>query len=194
MTPVEKLIKDIQNGFCRLVERGAVKQVLIWASLILGTAFLVNVSLIGIQSGVIPTSSGNSERHEHSEFALKVAATGETVYTDVPEGALKGTAAISANLARELLSTTYPDPETATEAASDEELSGNVAFAHAVNVCTHSDGKVSHQTGGGRHLTWFRFHDNGRHYTRTAHQVLTSNGYQTTDTFSYDVSRNYCGC
>lgn len=184
---IESIVSLLHNKTLR-------HRVLPWVLLILLVAFIFNAGMIIVQGNLLPFSQGNAEHHEHSEFALRVGDTGKTVYTKVPEGALKGTAAISSDLARELLSTTYPDPETATEAATHEELAGNPAFAHAVNVCTHSSGKVSHQTGSGRHLTWFRFHDGGRHYTRTAHQVLTQSGYQTTDTFSYSVSRNFCGC
>lgn len=150
--------------------------------------FCVEVAMIVMlaeQGGFIPTSSDNATHQEHSEFALKVAANGETVYT-AAENVSKATRKV-------IMQEVYPSPEAATEATSPA-LAGNVAWAHAVNVCTHSDGKVSNRTGGGRHLTWFRFHENGRHYTKTAHQVLTLNGYQTTDVYAYDVSRDYCSC
>lgn len=146
---------------------------------------VLTMSYIAIQSGALSTSSGNSTHQGHSEFALKVAADGETVYTSA-----KG---ISQMLYEEIMEEVYPTPEAAV-AATSPALAGNPAFAHAVNLCTHSDGKVSNQTGGGRHLTWFVKHENNRHYTKTAHQVLTINGYQTTELYAYDVSRSYCGC
>lgn len=143
------------------------------------------ITMLSIQGGFIPTSSGNATHQEHSEFALKVAANGETVYTAAEN--------VSRATRKVIVQEVYPSPEAAVEAV-EGPLPGNPALAHAVSVCTHSDGKVSNQTGGGRHLTWFVKHENGRHYTKTAHQVLTINGYQTTDVYAYDVSRTYCGC
>lgn len=68
------------------------------------------------------------------------------------------------------------------------------AYAHAVNVCTTSkSGKVSLQTGGGRHITKHRYDSGGFRYTRTDHQVLTQfGGYQTYDVFRYRIDKRYC--
>ena len=132
--------------------------------------------------------------YTESEFMLKVKDDGRTIY--------KSAEGVSENLKENLLSTTYPNPHAAEAAATelpsgpwwDDYLGMRAAHAHAVNICTHSDGKVSNETGGGRHITRFRFHDNGRHFTRTDHQSQTQYGYQTYDSFFYDVSRNYCNC
>ena len=153
-------------------------------------SFFSVLSLTGIHYGWLPTSDAAPSRYVSTEFDLTVRESGETVFTSVEN--------VSEGLADELLSSTYPSPEAAEHAASPgspDSFWMRSANAHAVKVCTHSTtGVVSNQTGGGRHVTWFRFHDNGRHYTRTDHQVLTQNGYQTTDTFRYDVSRAYCNC
>ena len=145
---------------------------------------------IGVQSGLFPTSDYSQKSiYEPSEFMLEVEANGETIFTGV-EG---GSRILTEEIWEEVKGRVYPSPEAAVEAV-EGPLPGNPALAHAVNICTHSDGKVSNETGGGRHITKFRFHDNGRHFTRTDHQTLTQNGYITYDTFYYDVSRSYCGC
>ena len=149
-------------------------------------ALLFWVCLVLVQSGVFPTSTGNTNPYEYSEFTLRVSEGGQTVYTAAEN--------VTDAVYGEVMGKVYPDPETATEAVSSVELAGNPAFAHAVNICTHSSGKVFNQTGGGRHLTRFDGHRDNRHHTDTFHQVLTQNGYQTTDRFHYSVSRGYCGC
>jgi hypothetical protein len=167
----------------------ALIQAAIWAGLIVFCAFVVNLSYIGIQSGILPTSEGNANRGvADGAFVLWVKDTGQTVYKDVP-------ATVTEEAEEYLLGTVFPDHDAAMDAvAGGEKLSGNPVYAHAVNVCYHGSGKASNETGGGRHLTWFRYHQNDRHYTTTAHQVLTQNGYLTTDTFRTSVSRNFCGC
>lgn len=132
--------------------------------------------------------------YQESEFVLRVSESGETVYESV-EG-------VSEELREELLSTVYPSPEAA-EAAATEAVAlpwwwpylqlSKPAYAHAVNVCTTSKkGKVSHQTGGGRHITKHRYDTGGYRYTRTDHQALTINGYQTYDVFKYRIDLDFC--
>ena len=157
--------------------------------LVICISFFSVLSLTGIHYGWLPTSEQPPQPHHPSTFVLTVGDTGETVFESVEN--------VSEGLADELLSSTYPSPEAAEHAASPgspDSLWMRSAHAHAVKVCTHSDGVVSNQTGSGRHLTNFVKHENGRHYTKTFHQVLTYSGWVTTDVFNYSVTRSYCGC
>ena len=177
-----------------LSARGVALQVGIWAGLVIACAFVVNLSLLGIQSGFFQSSpvADNSTQQGHidAQFALDVAQNGETVYTAVESGAY----VVTEELRDELLGTTYPSPELATTAATGEEVSGNAAYAHAVNICTHDrGGKASRNTGASRHLTRFTGHYNRRHHTKTIHQLMQA-GYPVTGTFRYSVRRGYCGC
>ena len=156
--------------------RTLLTQVGIWTGLVVLVAFVVNLSMLGIQSGLFPTSTGNAYPPSETSFTLQVSAAGETVYTSAR--------AVTEELREEIMGTTYPTPDAAIDAVVGVELAGNVAQAHAKNVCwRHRYGKVSNQTGGGRHLTWWRKDYRGFRYTTTAHQVLTQNGYQTISTF-----------
>ncbi len=78
--------------------------------------------------------------------------------------------------------------------ATDDFFSVKAASAHATSVCTHSDGVVTNDTGFSRHLTSFRKHENGRHYTVTRHQNLTNSGWVTVGTYRHSETRNFCGC
>jgi hypothetical protein len=173
----------------RLTPKGKLIQVGIWIGLIVFCGFIWNVSYIAVESGILPTSDGNANRGvADGAFVLWVKDTGETVYKDVP-------ATLTEEAEEYLLSRVFEDHDAAMDAVTGgEKLSGNPVYAHAVNVCYHGTGKASNETGSGRHLTWFRYHQDQRHYTTTAHQVLTTNGYLTTDTFKTSVSRTYCGC
>ena len=143
--------------------------------------------MVLIQSGALPTSTIKADPSVHkTPFELEVAEDGETVFNDWPR-------TLAAEVRGEIDSTVYPDPETATHAVTGD-LPGNPAEAHAVKVCTHSDGVRSNDTGFSYHLTNFRKHENNRHYTTTYHKTLVNGGYLTTDTFHYSVSRSYCGC
>jgi hypothetical protein len=157
--------------------------------LIVAACFIASSALFANQAGVFNFSEGNANRGvADGAFVLWVKNTGQTVYKDVP-------ATITEEAEEYLLGTVFSDHDAAMDAVTGgEKLSGNPVYAHAVNVCYHGSGKASNETGGGRHLTWFRYHQNDRHYTTTAHQVLTQNGYLTTDTFRTSVSRNFCGC
>ena len=128
-------------------------------------------------------SGGHTEAA--SRFELKVASDGRTIYTEAENVGLE--------IRRAIMGKVYPSPEAAV-AATSPELPGNPAYAHAVNLCYHGTGKVSNSTGNSRHLTWFVKHENNRHYTKTAHQVLSNYVWVTTDVYAYDVSRSYCGC
>lgn len=77
---------------------------------------------------------------------------------------------------------------------TDGFFSVEAASAHAAAVCTHSDGVVTGLTGAGRHLTSFRYHKNGRHYTITRHQILQPWGWVTVNTYRHSETRNFCGC
>jgi len=129
--------------------------------------------------------------YTESEFVLVVKDNGETVY--------KAANGISDALKDTLLSTKYRSPEAAEAAATEVPRAGwwwpyletREAEAHANNVCTTRT-KVSLQTGGGRHITKHRGDWNGKRHTRTDHQTLTQNGYQTYDTFFYSVNKRYC--
>ncbi len=129
--------------------------------------------------------------YRDSEFVLTVKANGETLY-EAADG-------VSDALKEELLTTVYPSPEAAEAAATEEPkaawwwpyLQSRRAEAHANNVCTTRT-KVSLQTGGGRHITKWRYDRNGYRYTRTDHQTLTQSGYQTYDKFFYRANKRYC--
>src|SRR5215207_10321137 len=89
----------------------------------------------------------------------------------------------------------YPTPEDAEYAATGNTVEEEgITIQHALAICTHGDGVTSLLTGGGRHLTNFRKHENGRHYTTTFHQVLTNSGWVTYNRFRYSVTRRFCGC
>jgi hypothetical protein len=146
------------------------------------------------QSGWFEFSEQTSASlYTESEFVLVVKDNGETVY--------KAATGVSEALRQELLTTVYPNPTAAEDAATeqpsgpwwDDYLTTRPAEAHAVNVCWNGDNpKVSLQTGGGRHITKHRYDYNGWRYTRTDHQTLTQYGYVTYDVFKYRVDKRYC--
>ena len=143
-------------------------------------------------SGWFEFSEQDEIPHRPSEFVLEVNQNGETVYR-AAEG-------VSDVLKEELLSTTYPNPESAMHAATGAGmgpwwgvyLGMRSAGAHAVKKCTTQDGVVSEQTGSGRHLTYHRFDRDGYRYTKTYHQVLTQSGWVTTDVFYAKIDKGYC--
>lgn len=158
------------------------KDALKFLGLIVLAVELFMMIMLAEQGGFIPTSS-QGDIHQHSEFSLHVSANGETIYTAAEN--------VSSGLRNVLTSTTYPSPEAAMEAV--EPVSGNPAYAHAVNVCWHEDyAKISLETGGGRHRTWWRKDYNGYRYTTTSHDILTTNGYQSVALYKYRVDKSYC--
>jgi hypothetical protein len=154
---------------------------------ILGALVMVgSMSLFAIQGNLIPTSEGNGSWKPRTQFEIKVAEGGDSIYTAMSH--------VSEEVREEVRGVVYDSPEEALHATSNP-LAGNPAFAHAVKVCTHNrNGVVSLNTGGGRHVTWFQGHWNSAHHTRTVHQVLTQNGYQTVATYDWAVARSQCGC
>jgi hypothetical protein len=154
---------------------------------LLGAFVMVgSMSLFAIQGNLIPTSEGNGSWKPRTQFEIRVAEGGDSIYTAMSH--------VSEEVREEVAGVVYDSPEEATDATS-HSLAGNPAMAHAVKICTHNrNGVVSQQTGGGRHVTWFVKHQNGAHFTTTVHQILTTNGYQTVARYDYAVARSYCGC
>jgi hypothetical protein len=176
----------------------------IWLALI-PFAFFAVLAIAGNNYGWWATSEGNAPRYVKTEFEAKVKTSGETVFTSVEAGSEE----LTEELEEKLMGKTFLSPDAAEYAATEaidrpetlpwtwiyHQIGTRPAYAHAVKICTHNrDGVVSRNTGAGRHVTWFIKHDNGRHFTRTDHQILTQYGYQTYATYRYDVSRSYCGC
>ena len=141
-----------------------------WPSLILFVFVVLGASAyMGIHSGQLETRE-RSYIHANTEDLDRIAAKGDSLF-DVAE-------AFGYEVRRSI----------------SEQVGTKPAFAHAAKVCTHRDGVVSNQTTYSRHVTNFRFHDNGRHYTKTVHQNLLQSGWTTVDTYYSDVPRSYCSC
>lgn len=127
---------------------------------------------------------------EPNVYRLRISAeTGEVRFVSV-EG-------VSSQLKQTLLNTVYASPEEAEFAATGVETqeAGEITVQHAVGICTHADNVITYGTGTRRHVTDFRKHENGRHYTVTRHQKYVSGaGWFTVERFYYSVRRSYCGC
>jgi hypothetical protein len=168
--------------------------------ILFASAFMI--AGIMVNADVVPTSHQSIDKTTtlaDGKFVLEIKENGDVVYT--------AASGVSEELREELLNTVYQSPDAAEYAVEKERnvlevspysvlhsIGSDAAQAHAVKWCTHKDGVVSNRTGSGQHVTGFLRHENNRHYTRTAHQVLTNSGWQTYDTFNYSVPRSYCGC
>ena len=172
----------------RLSARGKLIQVGIWLGLICGIAFILNVSLIGVQSGLFPTSEGNGFQGPPTKFEMRVQETGRTTYT----GVSGGVSAITQELKEELMNEVYPTPDAAFEAVSGE-LPGNAAHAHYGYVCWNQNYSIEwNKTGAGKHVTWHRKDYNGYRYTTTVHKILSGGYWVVTDTFKTRTRLSYC--
>jgi hypothetical protein len=174
--------------------RTALIQAAIWTGLIIFCAFVVNLSYIGIQSGLIPTSENNGTGGPPTKFQMQVAENGQTYFTSIEEG----WHAVSEEFKDELLGTRhtpfmmFSDPDAAMVAVTGP-LPGNAAYAHGGYVCWHQNySKEWAFTANSKHVTWHRKDYGGRRYTTTAHKTLSGGYWVTTDLFKTSVALGYC--